>query len=62
MMYHANNRTKLQAFCALFFASFSLAQANVQFPDMAKARNAGARVFSVIDRTPEIDIASQVNQ
>ena len=52
----------MQAFCALFFASFSLAQANVQFPDMAKARNAGARVFSVIDRTPEIDIASQVNQ
>lgn len=50
----------MQAFCALFFATFSLAQANVQFPDMGKAQKAAERVFSVIDRTPDIDHENQV--
>lgn len=57
----SSSNLRVQAFCALFFATFSLAQANVQFPDIGKAQKAAERVFSVIDRTPEIDIDSQVS-
>ena len=51
----------MQAFCALFFATFSLAQANVQFPDIGKAKVAAENVFQVIDREPKIDAISKVN-
>lgn len=49
----------MKAFCALFFATFSLAQANVQFPDIGKAKAAAENIFSIIDRKPAIDISSK---
>ena len=51
----------LQAFCALFFATFSFAQANVQFPDIGKARESAKKVFSIIDSKPSIDVYSPVS-
>jgi hypothetical protein len=50
----------LQAFCAVFFATFSLAQANVQFPDIGKAKIAAKSIFGVIDHRPVISASSQV--
>jgi hypothetical protein len=37
-----------------------MAQAQLYFPDVAKGKAASQRVFSIIDRVPAIDAASQV--
>lgn len=51
----------MKAFCSLFFATFSLAQANVQFPDIGKAQTAAENLFQIIDRVPPIDQQSTVS-
>ena len=47
----------LKAFFAIFLAAFGAAQAQVYFPDVAKGKAATQRVFTIIDRVPEIDNA-----
>ncbi len=39
-----------------------MAQAQLYFPDVAKGKAASQRVFSIIDRVPAIDAASQVRE
>eukprot|EP00879_Flechtneria_rotunda_P003779 GHRR01004019.1.p1 GENE.GHRR01004019.1~~GHRR01004019.1.p1 ORF type:complete len:1293 (+),score=472.26 GHRR01004019.1:779-4657(+) len=48
----------LKAFMCVLFAALGLAQAQVGFPDLAKAKGALQRVFPIIDRTPAIDSSS----
>ncbi|KAF8060513.1 ABCB6 [Scenedesmus sp. PABB004] len=48
----------LKAFFCVIFAALGLAQSQMSFPDLAKAKGALARVFPMIDRVPPIDSAS----
>jgi len=47
-------------FFSIFLAAMGAAQAQLFFPDVAKGKAATQRVFSIIDRVPKIDAASQV--
>ena len=44
----------LKSFFAVFLASFSTAQSQLHFPDVAKGKAAAKRVFAIIDRQPLI--------
>lgn len=46
-------------FFSIFLAAMGMAQAQLYFPDVAKGKAASQRVFSIIDRVPAIDAASQ---
>lgn len=48
----------LRALCALLFATYAVAQANIQFPEIHHAKAAASQVFRVIDRRPLIDPSS----
>lgn len=48
----------LKAFFCVLFAALGLAQAQLGFPDIAKAKGALQRVFPIVDRTPQIDSQS----
>ena len=47
----------LKAFMCVLMAAMGLAQAQVGFPNIANAKGAVGRVFTVLDREPEIDSA-----
>lgn len=51
----------VQAFCAIFFATLSLAQANSQISNVGNAQAAAERVFAIIDRQPKINSDEKVN-
>eukprot|EP00775_Hariotina_reticulata_P008041 gene8041-8236_t len=48
----------LKAFLCVVFAAMGLAQAQMSFPDLAKAQSALQRVFPILDRKPQIDSSS----
>jgi hypothetical protein len=49
----------LQAFFAVFYVAFGISQSAMAFPDLGKASAAVRRVFSIIDRKPQIDGCSE---
>lgn len=51
----ANPNQILQVFLPIFLAAFGVGQAQAYFPDVSRGGAAAERVFSIVDRLPEID-------